>query len=118
MKMRMITGREGVVSTLGRVLASNDSWRMLWRGTGISLLGVLDGAIQFMMYEQLKFMWSDERNMLSVWGQLAAGGASRIVAIIATYPYQLLRSVLQQQGSPYSSCRCAFQKVTFLNKKN
>jgi hypothetical protein len=94
-----------------RHIVGTQGYRGLWKGTVISLLGVADGAIQFATYDQLKYWLSDERGELPVWAQLLAGASSRAVALTTTYPYQLLRSVLQQQNCPYPGLRDATRHI-------
>lgn len=86
---------------LTRSIIATQGIRGLWRGTLISVLGVVDGALQLATYDQMKYRLTDERGVFPAWAQLLAGAGSRTLALVATYPYQLLRSVLQQQNCPY-----------------
>lgn len=47
--------------------------------------------------------------------QLLAGGLSKVVSVLATYPYQLLRSALQANNSPYKGLADAAQTVRALS---
>ncbi|CAH7676513.1 mitochondrial FAD carrier protein [Phakopsora pachyrhizi] len=88
--------------------------RGLWRGSTLALIGVSNGAIQFMTYEELKryrrqriydtgtldrSMKSADRITLSNLEYVVLSGASKLVAIGITYPYQVVRSRIQNQ--PY-----------------
>jgi hypothetical protein len=59
----------------------------------------------------MKYRLTDERGTFPAWAQLLAGAGSRGIALVATYPYQLLRSVLQQQNCPYNGVVHAAQHV-------
>jgi hypothetical protein len=103
-------------------------------------LGVVDGALQLATYDQvivcrvcrvwprsfpavlivrplfaavaqMKYRLTDDRGVFPAWAQLLAGAGSRALALVATYPYQLLRSVLQQQNCPYSGVLHATRHV-------
>lgn len=97
----------GLVSTV-----QTDGFAGLYKGVGLAVVGVSNGAIQFMVYEKLK-QWR-RRAMLRKDGvpgpyhelQLAAvplsnidytvlSGSAKLVAILATYPYQVIRSRVQ-----------------------
>lgn len=107
------TATQGSTSLVAsfRHLVSTQGYGGLWRGTLISILGVADGALQLATYDQLKYWLSNEHNVLPSWAQLLAGGCSRGVALAVTYPYQLLRSVLQQQNCPYSGALDALRQI-------
>ncbi|PKI84076.1 mitochondrial FAD carrier protein flx1 [Malassezia vespertilionis] len=84
----------------------------LYRGVGLAVLGVSNGAVQFMAYEQLK-QWRTGRELRrrGIKGQLSEAqldsvklcnfeytvisGAAKLVAITLTYPYQVVRSRMQ-----------------------
>ena len=57
------------------------------------------GAVQFFIYENVKRMRGDSK-MTSA-QVFAAGAISKVGASITTYPYQVVKSRLQQSRSPY-----------------
>ncbi|TFY66298.1 hypothetical protein EVG20_g4790 [Dentipellis fragilis] len=82
----------------------------LYRGTSLALFGVSNGALQFMTYEEMK-RWAFERkkkqfqkagkaytpddDKLSNTAYTIMSGSSKLAALTATYPYQVVRSRLQ-----------------------
>lgn len=107
LKIRLATSNK--YTGMGHALRSiikNEGFGGLWKGTGISLVGISEGAVQFVAYEQLKLI-----SGTSVGGQLFSGGTARLIAGLITYPYLLLRAALQAQGCPYTSLTDAIQKI-------
>jgi len=75
-----------------------------YRGLGPSLLLVSHGAIQFMVYEELK-MHSERvlrKESLGSTEISLMGAASKLVASLVTYPQQVIRSRLQQRTTKYA----------------
>ncbi|TFK28636.1 mitochondrial FAD carrier protein [Coprinopsis marcescibilis] len=82
----------------------------LFRGTTLALVGVSNGAIQFMAYEKMK-AWGFERKRrkaereglvydpntakLSNFSYSAMSISSKLIALATTYPYQVVRSRVQ-----------------------
>ncbi|KAG2224785.1 hypothetical protein INT45_005309 [Circinella minor] len=90
-------------------LAKEEGIRGLYRGMVPALFGTSHGAIQFMAYEEMK-KWrndalkrrgespEDEHNAkLSNSEYLLMAASSKVVATVTTYPYQVLRSRLQDR---------------------
>ncbi|KAJ7581096.1 mitochondrial carrier domain-containing protein [Mycena floridula] len=86
----------------------------LFRGTSLALFGVTNGAIQFMVYEKMKQWgfeakrkkyeksgrtWTPEVEKLSNLAYVFMSGASKLGALSITYPYQVIRSRLQNNIS-------------------
>lgn len=94
-------------------ISKEEGVRGLWKGTVLALIGVSNGAIQFMTYEELKRWRRDkiqkhsdhhspinlpaENLPLSNLEYIVLSGASKLVSIGLTYPYQVVRSRLQNQ---------------------
>lgn len=86
----------------------------LYRGTSLALVGVSNGAVQFMAYEEMK-RWGFERkrrqfeqagrvygpgdDKLSNTSYTVMSGASKIFALAITYPYQVVRSRIQNNAT-------------------
>jgi len=83
----------------------------LYKGTVLALIGVSNGAIQFMTYEEFK-RWGKDRKRrkrgealvgerdttdLSNLEYMFMSGSAKLVAIGITYPYQVVRSRMQNQ---------------------
>eukprot|EP00026_Physarum_polycephalum_P012943 Phypoly_transcript_13295.p1 GENE.Phypoly_transcript_13295~~Phypoly_transcript_13295.p1 ORF type:complete len:320 (+),score=20.18 Phypoly_transcript_13295:86-1045(+) len=107
LKIRLATSKSsaGMISALQSILKT-EGVLGLWKGVGISLVGISEGAVQFVSYEFLKVIAGPTPA-----GRLFAGGVARLIAGLATYPYLLLRSALQAQNCPYSSLSDAIQKI-------
>ncbi|KAI0662871.1 mitochondrial carrier [Cubamyces menziesii] len=88
----------------------------LYRGTSLALFGVSNGAIQFMVYEEMK-RWGFERkkrqfakagkeytpsdDKLSNTAYTLMSGASKLIALASTYPYQVVRSRIQNNATAH-----------------
>ncbi|ELT88873.1 hypothetical protein CAPTEDRAFT_174218 [Capitella teleta] len=84
--------------------------RGLYKGLTPGLFGVSHGSLQFMAYEELKKQYNQYRNVpvnykLSSWEYIAFAALSKVFAATATYPYQVVRSRLQDQHRQYSGVK-------------
>ncbi|TKW57613.1 Mitochondrial FAD carrier protein FLX1 [Colletotrichum tanaceti] len=108
LKTRMISSDRttaGAYSSMwvgARVLYRSEGWRGFYRGLGVSLIGVSHGAVQFAVYEPAKKMYfagrrrkGDDGGRLSNEATVVISSAAKLVAGAVTYPYQVLRSRLQ-----------------------
>lgn len=82
---------------------SEQGARGFFRGLAPSLLGSAHGAVQFMVYEQLK-NWrragsSHSNQQLPNLDYLVLSGVAKTIAGITTYPFQVLRSRMQSQNA-------------------
>jgi len=96
-----------------RAIYNGEGLRGLYRGTTLALVGVSNGALQFMTYEQMK-NWAFERkrrryaklgqewtlddDKLANTTYTLMSGVSKIAALCATYPYQVVRSRIQNDS--------------------
>ncbi|BFZ11335.1 hypothetical protein BsWGS_14374 [Bradybaena similaris] len=85
----------------------NEGIRGLYRGFLPGVFGISHGALQFMAYEELKTLYSKHRNQpldtrLSSLEYLTFAALSKMFAAATTYPYQVLRSRLQDQHRSYN----------------
>ncbi|KAI1663075.1 mitochondrial carrier [Daldinia decipiens] len=90
-------------------LLRHEGWRGFYRGLGISLLGVAHGAVQFAVYDPVKRLYfarrgpfsghrepdSLGRQRMSTEATLVISSVAKLVAGAVTYPYQVIRSRLQ-----------------------
>ncbi|KAL7830017.1 hypothetical protein SRHO_G00311440 [Serrasalmus rhombeus] len=79
----------------------------LYRGFLPGLVGTTQAALQFMTYEGLKREQNRYKEMpsealLSPLEYIVMAAVSKIVAVAATYPYQVVRARLQDQHNNYS----------------
>lgn len=96
----------GLFDALSRI-SKDEGLRGLYRGLIPGLIGVSHGAIQFMVYEQFKNIYklnkksmNQKKNSLNTAEYLMMSSTSKAIAMIATYPYQVVRSRLQVRASP------------------
>ncbi|XP_048697413.1 solute carrier family 25 member 32 isoform X2 [Caretta caretta] len=81
--------------------------RGLYKGFVPGLFGTSHGALQFMAYENLKLRYNKHRNRLldtklTALEYITMAALSKIFAVSATYPYQVVRARLQDQHNRYS----------------
>ncbi|KAG8991679.1 hypothetical protein FRB90_001266 [Tulasnella sp. 427] len=97
-------------------VAKHEGVKGLYKGTSLALFGVSNGALQFMAYEEMK-KWGfarqrrkaalagvpyDEVNAkLTNTAYTLMSGASKLVALTATYPYQVVRSRIQNNAQAH-----------------
>ncbi|KAL4201417.1 hypothetical protein AMTRI_Chr02g258590 [Amborella trichopoda] len=97
-----------------RTILKEEGWRTLYKGIGPGLLLVSHGAIQFTAYEEAckilikikstreKHDHSNDDRLLNSVDYAVLGASSKIVAILLTYPFQVIRSRLQQRPSTHT----------------
>ncbi|KAL1747798.1 mitochondrial FAD carrier protein [Schizophyllum fasciatum] len=108
-------------------VARTEGWRGLTRGTALALVGVSNGAIQFTLYEEMK-AWAfarrrrrvereggvwDAGEKLSNTAYTLMSGSSKLGALISTYPYQVVRSRMQNDptGTTYPSIPATLRRT-------
>ncbi|KAF2077411.1 hypothetical protein CYY_001260 [Polysphondylium violaceum] len=116
LKIRLATSRKyNGMSDAFQSIIRNEGVKGLWKGVGISFFGVSEGLVQFVTYEylleQMKLMNGGSTSHLSMSNYLIAGGTSRLVAGLCTYPYLLIRSSLQSETCPYKSMSDACRQI-------
>uniref|UniRef100_A0ACB8FER9 Uncharacterized protein n=1 Tax=Sphaerodactylus townsendi TaxID=933632 RepID=A0ACB8FER9_9SAUR len=97
---------QGMVDALIKIYKS-EGIRGLYKGFVPGLFGTSHGALQFMAYEELKSKYNKHWNRpsdskLSTSEYIAMAALSKIFAVSATYPYQVVRARLQDQHNRYS----------------
>lgn len=83
-------------------LYRQDGCKGFYRGLGASLIGITQGAVHFAVYEPVKNMYFARRRAASDQGEhmtneatLVISTLSKFIAGTVTYPYQVVRSRLQ-----------------------
>ncbi|KAI0884468.1 mitochondrial carrier [Annulohypoxylon maeteangense] len=103
---RSAAGAYPDLRTGARRLLRDEGWRGFYRGLGISLFGVAHGAVQFAVYDPLKRVYFSRRattspsssnspERISNEATLVLSSVAKLVAGAVTYPYQVIRSRLQ-----------------------
>ncbi|KAF5628203.1 FAD carrier FLX1 [Fusarium tjaetaba] len=109
LKVRMVSsdrGSHGAYPSMlagARSILQTEGIRGFYRGLGISLIGVSHGAVQFAVYEPAKKWYHArrrekhgiEREHMTTEATVGLSSLSKFVAGAVTYPYQVLRSRLQ-----------------------
>ncbi|XP_007901405.1 mitochondrial folate transporter/carrier [Callorhinchus milii] len=85
----------------------NEGIRGLYKGFLPGLFGTSHGALHFMAYEELKREYNNYQKLptdtkLNPFEYIAMAALSKIFAVSATYPYQVIRARLQDQHNQYS----------------
>lgn len=83
-----------------RTIWKSEGGKGFYRGLGVSLIGVSHGAVQFAVYEPAKRMYASTRlqsqdQPIPTEATMFLSSAAKLVAGAVTYPYQVLRSRLQ-----------------------
>ncbi|KAM5546656.1 folate transporter 1, chloroplastic [Rosa sericea] len=94
-----------------RTIMREEGFASLYKGLGPSLFLVSHGAIQFTAYEELRKVIVDLKSkqgtsnsgssdtVLNSLDYAALGASSKVAAILLSYPFQVIRSRLQQRPS-------------------
>ncbi|OAF66841.1 Mitochondrial folate transporter/carrier, partial [Intoshia linei] len=95
-----------------KTMIRQEGFTSLYKGFTPGLFGVSHGAIQFVVYEDTKkryckfrqYEYTDKRKYVNITflEYLAFASLSKMIAVVTTYPYQVIRSRLQDQHSRYN----------------
>jgi len=119
LKTRMLSSDRGAAGAYPSMWAGavqllrTEGWRGFYRGLGIGLFGVSHGAVQFAVYDPLKKMYISRRRrsigasatdsagnqLMTNEATLVLSSMSKLVAGAVTYPYQVIRSRLQNYNA-------------------
>nr|XP_023025101.1 mitochondrial folate transporter/carrier-like [Leptinotarsa decemlineata] len=109
---------DGMVDCLVKIYKL-DGVRGYYKGLVPGIFGVSHGAIQFMVYEELKKLYSSYYNQplsskLGTVEYLTFAATSKLVAAAMTYPYQVVRARLQNQHYSYDGAwHCVNQTARY-----
>lgn len=90
--------------------------RGLYKGFVPGVFGISHGALQFMTYEEMKNAYNTYKNRpvdtrLQTEEYLMFAAISKMISACVTYPYQVLRSRLQDQHCTYTGVIDVTQKI-------
>lgn len=93
------------------VLIKTDGWRGMYKGLVPGMFGTLNGTIQMVCYENMKAYWlkylaknsSSEDHKLNTSHFTVFSSLSKVLAVVCTYPFQLVRARLQDQHQNYKN---------------
>ncbi|EFO23884.1 hypothetical protein LOAG_04603 [Loa loa] len=96
----------GLLNCLSAV-ARNEGITALYRGFTPGVIGTIHGAIQFMLYnrfkdDQLKRLGLPANHILGTVDCLVYSAVSKIISTTITFPYQVLRTRLQDHHAKYT----------------
>ena len=116
---RQYSGFSDALFKIGR----QEGLRGLYSGFVPGLFGVSHGAVQFMAYEELKNSYHNYHNQdittkLGTIEYLSFAALSKFLAAFITYPYQVVRTRLQNTESRYSGSIDCVKKTYVLFEIN
>lgn len=99
-----------------RTIMQNDGWRGFYKGYVPGLLGTMNGAIQFAIYNWFKDTRCHQLGLaqdtqLKPFDYLLFSTLSKCLSTVITFPYQLLRTRLQDQHTNYSGTVDCFMRT-------
>ncbi|KAL8572479.1 hypothetical protein ACOMHN_005625 [Nucella lapillus] len=115
---QVVTQYRGMTHALAHIYRT-EGVRGLYKGFVPGMLGISHGALQFMAYEELKRLYNQYRQQpldtrLGSGEYIVFAAISKMFAAILTYPYQVIRSRLQDQHRSYNGvmdvCRQTVRK--------
>ena len=88
-------------------LVKLEGLRGMYSGYIPGIFGISHGVIQFVSYEKMKHWYYNHNNYandvkLSVFPYIALSAISKVLAVTLTYPYQVVRSRLQDSSCNYN----------------
>lgn len=97
-------------------IRKNEGFYGFYRGLTPGLFGVSHGALQFVAYEEMKAKYNKfyDRSIqtkLTTVEYIVFATISKLMAAMATYPYQVLRARLQDQHHNYSGTIQCFKSI-------
>ena len=109
---RQYSGFSDALFKIGR----QEGLRGLYSGFVPGLFGVSHGAVQFMAYEEMKNRYHNYRQQeittkLGTAEYLTFAALSKLLAAFITYPYQVVRTRLQNTETKYSGSLDCIRKI-------
>ncbi len=92
-----------------KILIKKEGFFSLYKGIVPGLFGTLNGTIQMVTYDLMKSNWikylesKNQSQKLDSFHYSAFSSASKILAVVCTFPFQLIRTRLQDQHRDYKN---------------
>lgn len=105
----------GMMDCLAKIYKT-EGVRGYYKGLVPGIFGVSHGAVQFMVYEEMKNQYQHYRNLpiskkLGTLEYLCFSATSKLIAVFTTYPYQVIRARLQNQHYGYKGASDCVKKI-------
>jgi solute carrier family 25 protein 33/36 len=107
-RFQLMAAGQKQFKTYGEVIKTiykEDGISGFFRGLSASYVGCTEGAIQWIVYENLKKSLESEQNdkkqKITPAQYARASSAAKFVAILMTYPHEVVRTRLREQGTRY-----------------
>lgn len=110
-----VTHYHGTIDTFVKIFRG-EGIRGLYKGFVPGMLGISHGALQFMAYEEMKTLYNQYRKQpldtkLGSFEYILFAATSKMFAACLTYPYQVIRSRLQDQHRSYNGVIDVCQQI-------
>lgn len=93
---RQLRSYRGVIDAARSIIAE-EGYRGFYRGLSASLLGVTEGALQFMIYQTIKTNAKDQGMEMDSFQTFWAAAAAKLTASALTYPNEVVRTRLRDR---------------------
>ncbi|XP_066149740.1 solute carrier family 25 member 32-like [Euwallacea fornicatus] len=105
----------GMIDCLAKIYKTS-GLRGYYKGLVPGIFGVSHGAVQFMVYEEMKNNYQYYYNLpiskkLGTIEYLTFSASSKLIAVLVTYPYQVVRARLQNQHYSYEGSLDCLKKI-------
>jgi len=102
---------KSIMQTINEIY-SEGGLKAFWNGLIPSLILVINPALQYMVYEQIKAVWErrSANHKLSSFDFFLLGAIAKTVATVVTYPYITVKTRLQAKGK-YTGTLDVIQKI-------
>ena len=101
-RLQLSHGKESNWRMIKKIVGE-EGLRGMYRGMTASYLGVVEGTMQWLMYEQIKgsLLQGDDKDKKLHVGLFGAAAVSKFIAAIIAYPHEVLRTRLREDKKRY-----------------
>lgn len=112
-----VVNYNGAFDAMRRIVAE-EGYRAFYKGLSATYLGVTEGAIQFMMYQEAKSAARRRDISLTSFTLFSMAAGAKLVATTLTYPHEVVRTRLRDRqmllapgGPKYTGLRQCFRRI-------